>query len=96
MIFEIRFIFFSGFGQDGPLSGKAGHDINYLAISGVLSLIGRKREKPLAPLNLLADFAGGSLTCVIGILMALLERSTSGKGQVIDCSMVRVLHDILP
>eukprot|EP00112_Aurelia_sp_Birch-Aquarium-sp1_P020676 Seg5389.3 transcript_id=Seg5389.3/GoldUCD/mRNA.D3Y31 product="alpha-methylacyl-CoA racemase" protein_id=Seg5389.3/GoldUCD/D3Y31 len=78
----------TGFGQDGPLSGKAGHDINYLAISGVLSLIGRKGEKPLAPLNLLADFAGGSLTCVIGILMALLERSTSGKGQVIDCSMV--------
>ena len=75
------------------MSGKAGHDINYLAISGVLSLIGRKGEKPLAPLNLLADFAGGSLTCVIGILMALLEQSTSGKGQVIDCSMVSVLHN---
>eukprot|EP00795_Rhopilema_esculentum_P006267 gene6267-11685_t len=78
----------TGFGQDGPLSQKAGHDINYLAISGVLSMLGRKGEKPLAPLNLVADFAGGSFTCVIGILMALFERSTSGKGQVIDCSMV--------
>ena len=90
MTYQITSTSFSGFGQDGPLSGKAGHDINYLAISGVLSLIGRKGEKPLAPLNLLADFAGGSLTCAIGILMALLERSTSGKGQVIDCSMVSV------
>ena len=71
------------------MAQKAGHDINYLALSGILSMIGRKGEKPLAPLNLLADFAGGSLTCVIGILMALLERSVSGKGQVIDCSMVR-------
>ena len=53
-------------------------------------MLGRKGEKPLAPLNLVADFAGGSFTCVIGILMALFERSTSGKGQVIDCSMVSV------
>lgn len=79
---------FLGFGQDGPMAQKAGHDINYLALSGILSMIGRKGEKPLAPLNLLGDFAGGSLTCVVGILMALIERSISGKGQVIDCSMV--------
>ena len=70
------------------MSQKAGHDINYLAISGLLSLIGRKGEKPIAPWNLIADFAGGSLTCVVGILMALFERSTSGKGQLVDCSMV--------
>eukprot|EP00794_Sanderia_malayensis_P009973 gene9973-10996_t len=78
----------TGFGQDGPLAKKAGHDINYLALSGLLSLIGRRGEKPLAPLNLLADFAGGSLTCVMGILLALFERSTSGKGQIVDCAMV--------
>ena len=70
------------------MAQKAGHDINYLALSGVLSMIGRKGEKPLFPINLLADFAGGSLTCVIGILLALFERSVSGKGQVVDCSMV--------
>ncbi len=79
---------FSGFGQHGPLSKEAGHDINYLAISGLLSILGRKGDKPFAPLNFLADFAGGALTCVMGILLALFERSTSGKGQVIDCSMV--------
>lgn len=77
-----------GFGQDGPMSHKAGHDINYLALSGLLSMIGRKGEKPIPPINLAADFAGGSLTSVIGILMALFERTISGKGQVVDCSMV--------
>jgi len=78
----------TGFGQSGPYSNMAGHDINYLALSGVLSSLGRKGENPLAPINLLADFAGGSFVCAMGIMAALLERSTSGKGQVIDSCMV--------
>ncbi|KAI8638860.1 alpha-methylacyl-CoA racemase [Parasitella parasitica] len=77
----------SGFGQLGPRSQNAGHDINYLAISGVLSLIGRQGENPFFPVNILADFAGGGLMCVMGILMALMERSKSGKGQVIDANL---------
>ncbi|XP_032134891.1 alpha-methylacyl-CoA racemase isoform X1 [Sapajus apella] len=78
----------SGFGQSGSFSRLAGHDINYLALSGVLSKIGRSGENPYAPLNLLADFAGGGLICVLGIIMALFERTRSGKGQVIDANMV--------
>jgi len=78
----------TGFGQDGPNAKMAGHDINYLATSGILSTIGRKDEPPLAPINLLADFAGGGLTCAMGIVAALFERSKSGQGQVIDANMV--------
>ncbi|KAI9485680.1 MAG: CoA-transferase family III domain-containing protein [Benjaminiella poitrasii] len=77
----------SGFGQTGSMSQTAGHDINYLAISGVLNLIGREGEKPFFPVNILADFAGGGLMCVMGILMALMERTKSGKGQVIDANL---------
>jgi len=77
----------SGFGQEGPFSQMAGHDINYSALSGVLSWLGRKGENPLPPVNLLADFAGGSFLCAMGIMAALLERGTSGKGQVIDSNM---------
>ncbi|RCI04830.1 hypothetical protein CU098_010779 [Rhizopus stolonifer] len=77
----------SGFGQTGPASQAAGHDINYLAISGALSFIGRYKEKPFFPVNILADFAGGGLMCVMGILMALVERSKSGKGQVVDANL---------
>ena len=69
----------TGFGQDGPNAKMAGHDINYLATSGILSTIGRKDEPPLAPINLLADFAGGGLTCAMGIVAALCERSKSGS-----------------
>jgi len=78
----------TGFGQTGPYKDMAGHDINYLALSGVLSCLGRKHENPLPPVNLLADFAGGSFTCAMGIMAALLERSRSGEGQVIDSCMV--------
>lgn len=78
----------TGYGQNGPMSTRAGHDINYIATSGVLSYLGRKGEKPHAPVNLLADFAGGGMTCALGIVMALYERSQSGQGQVIDSSMV--------
>lgn len=78
----------TGYGQDGPLSDRAGHDINFLSISGVLSTLGRSMAKPQAPVNLLADFAGGSFVCALGIMMALNERHSSGLGQVIDSSMV--------
>lgn len=78
----------TGWGQDGPLALRAGHDINYIAVSGVLHAIGRRDEPPLPPLNLIGDFAGGGLLCAFGIVCALLERQTSGKGQVVDAAMV--------
>ncbi|XP_008324468.1 alpha-methylacyl-CoA racemase isoform X2 [Cynoglossus semilaevis] len=78
----------TGYGQTGLYANAAGHDINYLAMSGLLSRLGRSGEKPYAPLNLLADFAGGGLTCALGIVLALLERTRSGRGQIIDSSMV--------
>lgn len=78
----------TGFGQDGPYANMAGHDINYIAISGALSLLGRKGEKPLPPVNLLGDFAGGGMLCALGICLALLERAHSGQGQVVDTAMV--------
>ncbi|ETE61864.1 Alpha-methylacyl-CoA racemase, partial [Ophiophagus hannah] len=78
----------TGFGQSGKYVKLAGHDINYLAMSGVLSKLGRKNENPYAPVNLLADFAGGGAMCAMGIIMALYERTKSRKGQVIDASMV--------
>lgn len=78
----------TGYGQSGSYAKAAGHDINYLALSGLLSMLGRSSEKPYAPLNLVADFAGGGLMCAFGIVLALLERSRSGQGQIIDASMV--------
>ncbi|KAL6043090.1 Alpha-methylacyl-CoA racemase [Balamuthia mandrillaris] len=78
----------TGYGQTGPYAHKAGHDINYVALSGALSLFGRSNEKPLPPGNLLADFAGGGQQCMVGILLALLERERTGRGQVVDASMV--------
>lgn len=77
----------SGYGQTGPLAKRAGHDINYVALSGILSMLGRHGEPPQAPINIIADFAGGGLLCALGICVALLERHRSGKGQIIDCSM---------
>ena len=78
----------TGWGQKGPYAGMAGHDINYIALSGALSLFRRKGEKPLPPCNLLGDFAGGGMLCAMGILLALIERNKSGKGQVVDAAMV--------
>ncbi|WP_281406228.1 CaiB/BaiF CoA-transferase family protein [Aquamicrobium sp. LC103] len=78
----------TGFGQDGPLADRAGHDLTYLALSGVLHAIGPKDGKPVPPLNLAADYGGGTMFLVIGVLAALLERSRSGKGQVVDAAMV--------
>lgn len=78
----------TGFGQDGPLAGRAGHDITYLAYSGVLHAIGREEGRPVPPLNLIADNGGGAMMLIAGVLAALFERSRSGKGQVIDAAMV--------
>lgn len=78
----------TGYGQSGYYSNRAGHDINYLGLSGLLSLFGRKNENPIFPANLAADFGGGGLMCAFGILLALIHRSSSQVGQVIDCSMV--------
>ena len=75
----------TAFGQTGPLSQKAGHDINAIATAGVLSLCGT--DQPLPPYALLGDFAGGSMMVVIGVLLALLERQQSGRGRVVDASM---------
>ncbi|KAF9426406.1 hypothetical protein BGZ76_002783 [Entomortierella beljakovae] len=78
----------TGFGQEGQYAKMAGHDINYLAISGVLSTLGRHDENPAFPINLLADFAGGGLMCALGVILALYERTKSNKGQVIDAAMI--------
>ncbi|TFL03926.1 CoA-transferase family III [Pterulicium gracile] len=77
-----------GFPRGGPHQHMAGHDINYLALSGVLSMLPGKGGKPGFPLNLLADFAGGGMMCANGILMALLDRVRTGHGQVVDADMV--------
>ncbi|MEZ5210187.1 MULTISPECIES: CaiB/BaiF CoA transferase family protein [unclassified Gordonia (in: high G+C Gram-positive bacteria)] len=78
----------TGWGQDGPRAELAGHDMNYISLTGMLHAIGRTDEKPTPPLNLVGDFGGGSMFLVIGILAALVERSVSGKGEVIDAAMV--------
>ncbi len=77
----------TGWGQDGPLAQAAGHDINYIALTGALHAIGRKGEAPLPPLNLVGDFGGGGMVLAFGIACALFETRGSGKGQVIDAAM---------
>ncbi|XP_060837312.1 alpha-methylacyl-CoA racemase [Rhopalosiphum padi] len=76
----------NGYGSQGKYAQRAGHDINYLAISGLLSLYGSKNTKPVPPINF-SEFAGGSMVCVMGILMAVIERYKSGKGQVVDANI---------
>jgi len=78
----------TGWGQDGPLAQAAGHDIDYLALSGALHLIGRAGGPPQVPANVLGDFAGGSLYLVIGVLAALHEAQQSGRGQIVDAAIV--------
>ena len=78
----------TGWGQEGPMAQSAGHDINYLAMSGALAHIGRHGQPPTPPLNLVADFGGGGMLLVAGVLAALVERSTSDAGQVVDAAMV--------
>ena len=78
----------TGWGQEGPLARAAGHDINYIALTGALHAMGRKGEKPTVPLNLVGDFGGGGLLLAFGVLAAILEAKSSGKGQVVDAAMV--------
>jgi alpha-methylacyl-CoA racemase len=78
----------TGFGQEGPYAGMAGHDINYIALGGVLAHIGRRGEAPVPPINLVGDFGGGGMLLAFGVVCALLEASRSGQGQVVDAAMV--------
>lgn len=78
----------TGYGQHGPLSARAGHDINYIAVAGALEPIGRAGQSPVPPLNLVGDFGGGGMLLTVGILAALHERARSGRGQVVDAAMV--------
>lgn len=78
----------TGYGQEGPLAQRAGHDINYIAVSGALWPLGRVGEKPTPPLNLVGDFGGGSLFLALGVLAAVLHARDSGVGQVVDAAMV--------
>jgi alpha-methylacyl-CoA racemase len=78
----------TGFGQDGPLAQAAGHDINYIALAGALAHFGRAGQAPVPPLNLVGDFGGGGLLLAFGMVCALLERTRSGKGQVVDAAMI--------
>ena len=85
-----RFVYgrITGFGQEGPLAQSAGHDINYISLAGVLGHVGRRDQPPTPPLALLGDFGGGGMFMAFGIVCALLERASSGEGQVIDAAMV--------
>ena len=85
---KLIFARMTGWGQEGPLAQSAGHDINYISITGALYAMGRKGEKPVPPLNLVGDMGGGGMLLVNGVLAALLETANSGKGQVIDVAMV--------
>lgn len=78
----------TGWGQTGPLARAAGHDITYLALTGALAAIGPRAGKPVPPLNLVADFGGGSMFLIFGLLAAHIERQRTGKGQVVDAAMV--------
>ncbi|MEO6362669.1 MAG: CaiB/BaiF CoA-transferase family protein, partial [Caldimonas sp.] len=78
----------TGWGQTGPLAARAGHDINYIALSGTLHAIGRAGEPPVAPLNLVGDFGGGGMLLAFGIACGVIEARSSGRGQVVDAAMV--------
>src|SRR5919107_1154092 len=78
----------TGWGQDGPLAQRAGHDINYLSLTGGLHATGRAGDRPVPPLNLVADMGGGSMLLLVGVLAALWEARSSGRGQVVDAAMV--------
>jgi alpha-methylacyl-CoA racemase len=78
----------TGYGQDGPLAAVAGHDINYISIAGVLGAMRRQGERPMFPLNLVADFGGGGMLLALGLVCGILEARTSGAGQVVDAAMV--------
>jgi alpha-methylacyl-CoA racemase len=77
----------TGWGQDGPLAAAPGHDLNYIALAGALSAIGRRGELPVPPLNLVGDFGGGGMLLALGVVSAVLEARSSGRGQVVDVAM---------
>lgn len=85
----------TGFGQYGPMAQAPGHDINYIAVTGLLHAIGREGQPPTTPLNVMGDYAGGSLYLAFGMVSALLEARTSGKGQVIDAAMIDGVASLL-
>ena len=85
---ELIYARMTGWGQHGPVAARAGHDLNYIALTGALAAIGRAGEPPVPPLNLVGDFGGGTMFLVAGVLAALLERHRSGEGQVLDVAMV--------
>lgn len=85
----------TGWGQDGPLSQVAGHDLNYISITGALHAMGRAGQAPTPPLNVLGDYAGGSLYLAFGLLAGILEARTSGQGQVVDAAMVDGVASIM-
>ncbi|MGC3987306.1 MAG: CaiB/BaiF CoA-transferase family protein [Pseudorhodoferax sp.] len=85
----------TGWGQDGPLAQVAGHDLNYISITGALSAMGRAGQAPTPPLNVLGDYAGGSLYLAFGLLAGILEARTSGQGQVVDSAMVDGVASIM-
>ena len=85
----------TGWGGEGPLAQRAGHDINYLALTGALHMIGRDGTRPLAPLNLVGDYGGGSMFLVLGVLAALFERERSGEGQVVEAAMIDGISALL-
>ena len=85
---KLVFARMTGWGQTGPLAQAAGHDLNYIAITGALHAIGRRGDRPVVPLNLVGDFGGGGMLLVTGVMGGLLEAAKSGQGQVIDVAMV--------
>ncbi|MGH9082115.1 MAG: CaiB/BaiF CoA transferase family protein, partial [Acidimicrobiales bacterium] len=78
----------TGWGQDGPLAGEAGHDVDYIALAGALWAVGRSGDRPVPPLNLVGDFGGGGMFLAFGLLAAVFEAGRSGRGQVVDAAMV--------
>lgn len=85
----------TGWGQTGPWSQMAGHDLNYIGMTGVLNAIGKDGQPPVPPLNMVGDFGGGSMFLVTGILAALLERATTGKGNIVDAAIVDGTHSLM-
>ena len=85
----------TGWGQDGPLAARAGHDLNYLALTGALAAVGPAGGDPVPPLNLVGDYGGGSMLLLVGVLAALVERASSGRGQVVDAAMVDGVSSLL-
>jgi alpha-methylacyl-CoA racemase len=85
----------TGWGQSGPWSKMAGHDINYIGMTGVLNAIGKQGQPPVPPLNMVGDFGGGSMFLVTGILAALIERGVTGKGNIVDAAIVDGTHSLM-